>query len=130
MKNQLAKPVVLVVDDEPLNIKIIRKIIIDFCRVCVATNGKKAIEIAESDLKPDLILLDIMMPGMNGHEVCKKLKSLTGTKDIPIIFVTAKTGIAERAEGLQLGAIDYITKPFKPEAVTEKVKTQLRAIQK
>jgi diguanylate cyclase (GGDEF)-like protein len=92
----------------------------------IATNGKKALDIANSDDKPDLILLDIMMPEMDGYEVCKELKENTLTADIPIIFVTAKSEIEDETKGFSLGAVDYITKPFHLSIVKARVQTHLR----
>ena len=120
------KNVVLVVDDMPENIALMTEILGDHYQVKVALNGKKALSIAQSDNPPDIILLDIMMPEMDGYEVCRKLKANTSTEPIPVIFVTAMTDIDNEEQGLNLGAVDYITKPVSPPLVLARVKTQLR----
>jgi len=115
---------VLIVDDTPENIDILIEILSDFKR-SVATSGEKALDIARSDNPPDLILLDIMMPEMDGYEVCKQLKSDERTKLIPVIFLTAMIGQESEEKGLGLGAVDYITKPISPPIVLARVKTHL-----
>lgn len=117
---------VLVVDDTPENITLMTEILGDFYRVKVALNGKKALSIAQSDNPPDIILLDIMMPEMDGYEVCQRLKESESTQAIPVIFVTAMTDKSNEEQGLSLGAVDYITKPVSPPLVLARVKTQLR----
>ncbi len=119
------KPIVLVVDDTPANIDILREILKDEYKLKVAINGQKALKIAMSESPPDLILLDIMMPEMDGYEVCGKLKENETTKNIPVIFVTGKTEPEEIEKGKQLGAVDYIIKPIEPDIVLEKVKNHL-----
>ncbi|MCK4874301.1 MAG: response regulator, partial [Sulfurimonas sp.] len=94
--------------------------------VIAATNGKKAIELAKISPKPDIILLDIIMPDIDGYEVCKELKSDDKTADIPIIFVTAKTKKEDKEEGLKLGAVDYIKKPVTPEEVINAIKKYIK----
>ena len=116
---------VLVVDDTPENIMIMTEILRDLYRVKAATNGKKALSIAESENPPDIILLDIMMPEMDGYEVCRQLSKNTSTKSIPVIFVTAMGQEEDETKGLELGAVDYITKPVSPAIVRARVKTQL-----
>ncbi|WP_262966814.1 EAL domain-containing protein [Methylobacter psychrophilus] len=105
------KPIVLVVDDEPTNIDVLAGLLNKDYQVKVSTNGKTAIDIAMRDPQPDLILLDIMMPTLNGFDVCKQLKANPATKDIPVIFVTA-AGPQSENEGFESGAVDYITKPI------------------
>ena len=117
---------VLVVDDTPENITIMTEILGDFYQVKVALNGKKALSIAQSDNPPDIVLLDIMMPEMDGYEVCRILKADKSTESIPVIFVTAMTEISNEEQGLNLGAVDYITKPVSPPLVLARVKTQLK----
>ncbi len=90
-----------------------------------ALNGEKALKIAGSENPPDIILLDIEMPGMDGYEVCRRLKADPQTRDIPIIFVTAKSDESDETKGLEIGAVDYITKPFSPPIVQARVKTHL-----
>lgn len=116
---------VLVVDDTPVNIDLLSDILRKDYQVKAAVNGAKALEIARSDQTPDIILLDIMMPEMSGHEVCRLLKEDPHTADIPVIFVTAKSEVEDEKLGLDMGAVDYITKPFNPEIVEARVRNQL-----
>lgn len=116
---------ILVVDDAPENIDVLTGVLSDQYRVKAARNGEKALEIAQRLPKPSMILLDIMMPGMDGYEVCKKLKDDPKTSGIPIIFITAKNQTEDERFGLELGAVDYITKPISPAIVTARVKTHL-----
>jgi len=118
------KPLLLVVDDVKTNIHILVEILRDDYKVSVAINGESALEHALTN-PPDLILLDIMMPGIDGYEVCKRLKNNESTKNIPIIFLTALTEEQNEARGLQLGAVDYITKPFSPQIVKARIKNHL-----
>ncbi|SMG63453.1 response regulator receiver modulated metal dependent phosphohydrolase, partial [methanotrophic bacterial endosymbiont of Bathymodiolus sp.] len=116
---------VLIVDDTPENIDILRGILKNEYKIKVASNGEKALKIAQSESAPDLILLDIMMPGMDGYEVCKRLKANYATSRIPVIFVTAKGETADESLGFDIGAVDYITKPVSPPLVQRRVRTQL-----
>ncbi len=116
---------ILVVDDTPSNISILTEILRGDYRVLAAINGEKALEIARADPPPDLILLDVMMPGMSGHEVCQRLKAESSTRKIPVIFVTAMNQVEDEAQGFILGAVDYITKPVSPPIVKARVKTHL-----
>ncbi len=124
MDKLLSSQRILIVDDTPENIDVLIEVLSDYKR-SVAINGKKALQIANSDNPPDLILLDIMMPEMDGYEVCKRLKSEEATKEIPVIFLTAMTSEENETKGLELGAIDYITKPISPPIVQERVKNHL-----
>lgn len=119
-----SKKKILVVDDIPTNIMVLTKILSSNYDVYMATNGHKALKIAAAQL-PDLILLDIMMPEMDGYEVCEKLKSKPATKNIPIIFISAKNQVEDVTKGLSLGAIDYITKPFEKAIVQARLKNHL-----
>ncbi len=118
-------PTILIVDDVYENLFIISKILEDInCDTIMASGGSKAL--AELvDKIPDLILLDIMMPGIDGFELCHKLKASPKTKDIPVIFLTAKTQSSDIAKGFQVGAVDYVTKPFKAVELLARVQTQL-----
>lgn len=119
------RKVVLIVDDTPANLSLLNNILKDTYRTKIATSGKKALEIAFSDTPPDIVLLDIMMPEMDGYEVCEKLKENELTADIPVVFLTAKAAIEDETKGLSLGAVDYITKPVSPPIVLERVKNHL-----
>jgi sigma-B regulation protein RsbU (phosphoserine phosphatase) len=111
----VARPVVLVVDDTPDNITVLMEALKQDYAVLAATNGEKALKLAARESNPpDLILLDVMMPGMDGHEVLQKLKANEETSGIPVIFVTSLAESEEEALGLELGAVDYVTKPFNP----------------
>ena len=123
MKNE--KESLLVVDDTPENIDVLRGILGAEYKVRVAMNGEQALQISFSSRPPELILLDIMMPGMDGYEVCRRLKNDPRTNKTPIIFVTALTERNEEAKGLKLGAVDYITKPICPAIVRARVHTHL-----
>ncbi len=118
-------PVVLVVDDKPDNIDVLRGILRNEYRLKAALNGRRALEVASKSPKPDMIFLDVMMPEMDGYEVCRKLKENPLTADIPVIFVTARSREDDEAFGLSLGAVDYITKPIKPAIVKARLKTHL-----
>lgn len=118
------KPVILVVDDMPNNINVLKTILVPHYNVKAATNGKLAISIALKQ-KIDLILLDIMMPEIDGHEVCRILKSEPKTAKIPIIFVSALSEVTDEAKGIELGAIDYLTKPVVPAIVLARVKAHI-----
>ncbi|KGJ88712.1 hybrid sensor histidine kinase/response regulator [Thalassotalea sp. ND16A] len=120
-----AKNTILVVDDEPGNIDLASALLRDNYKVKAATNGKVALKIAQADPNIDLILLDIMMPEMDGFEVCKQLQSSPSTKSIPVIFLTAKTEVADITRGFTLGAVDYITKPLQPEILKARVNTHI-----
>ncbi len=116
---------ILIVDDIPMNIKVLGEALRKEYAVSLATSGSKALEIASAQPQPDLILLDIMMPDMDGYEVCRRLKSDARTHAIPIIFVTAKTAMVDEVRGFDLGAVDYISKPFSIPIVMARVKTHL-----
>ncbi|MBK6998710.1 MAG: response regulator [Rhodoferax sp.] len=119
------KATILVVDDLPDNLALMNSLLKESYKVKVAASGDKALEIAASDAPPDLILLDIMMPGMDGHEVCRRLKRDPKSMDIPVIFLTAKSEEEDEQIGLGLGAVDYITKPISPPIVMARVKSHL-----
>ncbi len=119
------KPTVLVVDDTPDNLSLVSSLLRDDYIVRVANNGEKALRIATSEQPPDLILLDIMMPGMDGYEVCKRLKEDPRSRDIRVIFLTAKSEVEDERKGFKLGAVDYITKPISPPILQERIKTHL-----
>lgn len=115
---------ILVVDDMKTNITILINTLGPGYDISIAMNGESALAIAASQ-KPDLILLDVLMPGMNGYEVCQQLKTREETKDIPVIFITALSEDDNEAEGLKMGAVDYISKPFNPSLVKARVQNHL-----
>jgi len=119
------KPKVLIVDDTPENIQILMGTLKDQYTIVAAINGEKALKMALGETRPDLILLDIMMPGMDGYEVCRRLKADEQVRHIPVIFVTAKTEVEDETLGFELGAVDYITKPFSIPVVKARVKAHL-----
>ncbi|ACO81152.1 response regulator with metal dependent phosphohydrolase activity (two-component) [Azotobacter vinelandii CA] len=119
------KATILVVDDVPENIDIFVEILAPHHRTKVALNGERALRIARSDNPPDLILLDVMMPGLSGYQVCERLKADPDTRAIPVIFVTAMSETADEQRGLELGAVDYITKPISPPIALARVRTHL-----
>jgi putative two-component system response regulator len=119
------KATILIVDDNSDNLDVLSGILRPFYKVKAAINGELALKIVAAKSKPDIILLDIMMPGMDGYEVCRRLKADPITANIPIIFVTAKTEIKDEKAGFELGAVDYITKPISVPIVLARVKTQL-----
>ena len=120
------RPVILVVDDTPDNLKLMSGLLKDTYRVKIANGGEKALAIAASDSPPDLILLDIMMPEMDGYEVCRRLKADRRTRNIPVIFLTAKAETQDEEMGLKVGAVDYLTKPISPPIVLARVETHLK----
>jgi len=119
------KATILVVDDTPDNLILMSNLLKDRYHVKIVSNGERALKVAASDTPPDLILLDIMMPGMDGYEVCERLKHDPKTANIPVIFLTAKGEMADQKDGLELGAVDYITKPINPPIVLARVKNHL-----
>ncbi|NJD34218.1 MAG: two-component system response regulator [Betaproteobacteria bacterium] len=123
--NFAEKATVLVVDDTPDNLSLMSGLLKDTYKVKVANSGEKALRIAQSDSPPDLILLDIMMPGMDGYQVLQYLKRDPATRDIPVIFLTAKAEVEDEKMGLEMGAVDYITKPISPPSVMARVATHL-----
>ncbi|MDQ5905517.1 MAG: cyclic di-GMP phosphodiesterase [Pseudomonadota bacterium] len=119
------KPTVMVVDDTPDNLSLMNLLLKDHYTIRIANSGERALKLAATGSPPDLILLDIMMPGMDGYEVCRHLKADPKMRDIPVIFLTAKSDAEDEKKGLELGAIDYITKPISPPIVLARVKTHL-----
>lgn len=125
MSNTPDKPIVLVVDDMPENLAVLGELLQTDYRVRVANSGKRALDVAGTAPRPDLILLDVMMPDLDGHDVLRRLQANVATHDIPVIFVTAMDDDADEEEGFALGAVDYIHKPIKPAIVRARVRTQL-----
>ena len=121
----MTKQKVLIVDDTPQNIHVLMETLKDSYAIVAATNGAKALQLANREPRPDLILLDVMMPEMSGYEVCHHLKSDPLTAKIPVIFVTALHEAGDEEKGLELGAVDFITKPFHPALVKARIRNQL-----
>jgi diguanylate cyclase (GGDEF)-like protein len=119
------RPLILVVDDTPANIQVLADALRRDYRVKVATNGATALELAARDGGPDLVLLDVMMPGMDGYEVIRRLKASDATRNVPVIFITAKSDPEDETQGFELGAVDYIAKPFHMPVVRARVRTHV-----
>lgn len=119
---------ILIVDDAPENIDILRGLLGNEYKLKVALNGKRALDLAKSSPQPDLILLDVMMPEMDGYEVCEILKNDPETESTSVVFLTSKTGTEDEQKGFALGASDYITKPFDPDTVMSRIKTRVRVV--
>ena len=120
------KPMILVVDDVPTNVQILAEALSAVYRIKVAGNGHDALEIAQREPHPDLILLDVMMPDMDGFEVCRRLKADLRTQKIPVIFATAMSSMSDEERGLNLGAVDYITKPFVIPIAKARIRNHIR----
>ena len=127
LETKIANPVLLLVDDEPANLRVLKQLLSQQYQLVFARDGYEALEIA-SMRRPNLILLDVMMPGMTGFEVCESLKSNEVTTHIPVIFVTALTEDMDEAKGFEVGAVDFITKPISPAVVKARVKTHLSLV--
>ena len=125
MYREIKPQTVLIVDDEPANISLLNEVLKTDYRIMVAKDGKRALLVAQSNPPPDLILLDIVMPELDGYEVLKRLKADEDTKNIPIIFVTSKDKDEDETKGLEMGAVDYIHKPFNPAVVKARVRAHL-----
>ncbi|MGW8392966.1 response regulator [Pseudoduganella sp. HUAS MS19] len=121
----IAKKTVLLVDDSPDNLVLMNDLLKDLYKVKVANSGEKALRIATTGQPPDVVLLDVMMPEMDGYEVCRRLKANAATRNIPIIFLTAKSEVEDEKLGLDLGAVDYITKPISPPITLARVRNHL-----
>ena len=117
---------ILVIDDNPNNLELMHEALSGFgYEVLIEMDGKSGIEQVKNN-PPDLILLDVMMPGIDGFETCRRLQADSSTKDIPIIFLTAVSGTANKVKGLSLGAVDYITKPFEEAEILARIQVQLK----
>lgn len=121
----VAQKLILIVDDTPTNIGVISGALKGCYKTKVATNGQKALVLASADDKPDLILLDVMMPEMDGYEVCSRLKADPATCEIPVIFLTGQTSEADETRGFEVGAVDYVHKPFSPAVVKARVRSHI-----
>ncbi|MBP2304971.1 diguanylate cyclase [Azospirillum melinis] len=118
------RPKILVVDDIPSNVHVLSRILKDDYDIYFATDGEKALDLVQARM-PDLVLLDIMMPGMDGFEVCRRIKADPAIHDIPVIFISAKSEVEDETRGLEVGAIDFITKPISPPIVKARVRNHL-----
>src|SRR5215469_479441 len=125
MNENTNKHILLLVDDDPENIEFVDSILGEKYEIRVAVNGVRAVELANTEPTPGLILLDVIMPHMDGYEVCSHLKGNPKTRNIPVIFLTGKTEVVDETRGFQVGAVDYIHKPFSPPIVTARVQTHL-----
>ncbi len=125
MKSENGK--ILIVDDTAENIDILNKLLEDYKR-SIALDGKGAIKILDSGLKPDLILLDVIMPELDGFETCRRIKSNPETADIPVIFMTSLDDTVNKIKGFEIGAVDYVTKPFEPLELLKRVETHLKIV--
>ncbi|MBF0369691.1 MAG: PleD family two-component system response regulator [Magnetococcales bacterium] len=119
------RPKILIVDDEKVNLDILIDLLKPHYKTVAAKNGEQAMKRLEKAPLPDLILLDVMMPGLDGYEVCRQIKEIPAIRDIPIIFITAKATAADETKGFDTGAVDYIAKPFSPKVVLARVKTHI-----
>ncbi len=124
MKLPETQPKILIVDDEHLNIEVLCDVLEDDAELLFALNGETALQLVQEEM-PDIILLDVMMPDMDGYEVCRRLKENSATAHIPVIFVTALSQVADETKGLELGATDFITKPVSPPVVRARVKNHV-----
>lgn len=119
------KPKILIIDDERLFLNIIVDLLKDEYVTCTAEDGESALKHLDEEILPDLIILDIILPKMNGYEICKKIKANNKTRNIPIIFLTVKTDVDDETKGFEAGAVDYITKPISPPVLKARVKTHI-----
>ena len=119
------RPLVLLVDDEPTNLQLLVEALRSDYEVAVATEGETALSLAKATDKPSIILLDVVMPDMDGYEVCRRLKADMRTRDIPVIFITVRNDVESEEHGFEIGAVDYIHKPFKLQSVRARVRTHL-----
>ena len=126
MLDRPEQEVILVVDDQPDNLMLMSELLMGHYQVRVAASGAKALRVAQSTPAPDLVLLDIMMPEMDGYEVCRRLKADPRTRDIPVIFLTGVVSSADEQRGLDLGAVDYITKPISPPVTLARIRAHLK----
>ena len=123
------RPKILIVDDEPTNLQILRQVLHEDYRLLFARDGEKALQLATDEL-PNLILLDVMMPGLTGLETCRRLKEKAATQAMPVIFVTALSEVSDESAGFEAGAVDYITKPISPAVVRARVRTHLSLVRR
>jgi len=120
-----AQKLILIVDDTPTNLGVVSGALTDTYKTKVATNGPKALALAAAEEKPDLILLDVVMPEMDGYEVCTRLKADPATREIPVIFLTGQTSVEDETRGFSVGGVDYVHKPFSPAIVKARVRSHI-----
>ena len=125
MADPSAKHTILVVDDSPDSLQLLNAMLKQEFKIRLASNGAQALKAAAQQPRPDAILLDIMMPDMDGYEVCERLKAEDATREIPVIFLTAKTDIEDAQRGFDVGGADYITKPILPPVVVARLRTHV-----
>ena len=123
------RPTILIVDDTPSNLDVLVEILRSDYRTEVAISGEAALAQVSSGVAPDLILLDILMPGLSGYDVCQRLKADPRTRAIPVIFVSAMSEVDDETKGLEVGGVDYVTKPISPPIVMARIKTHLAVSQ-
>lgn len=121
----MKKPEILIIDDEPINLTILRNLLNDFFAVRACKSGTEALRLINTGSKPDLILLDIMMPGLDGYETLALIRDDPGNRDIPVIYISELDSTFDEEKGFQLGAADYIAKPFRPGIVLERIRVHL-----
>ena len=119
------RPVILIVDDNPQNLGVLGELLQGEHRVLAAASGARALQLMAQAPRPDLVLLDVMMPGIDGYEVLRRMRGIAGMEDVPVIFTTAMTAAEDEHRGLELGAVDYLTKPLHPAIVLARVRTHL-----
>lgn len=120
------KPRILVVDDEPFYTEVLNNLLRKDYDMVIAENGQQALQLAVNDPQPDLILLDILLPDIDGYEVCSRLKADPSTSEIPVIFLSAKSDVDDEVKGFNLGAVDYITKPISPPIVHARAQIHIK----
>jgi len=123
--SEAQKQLILIVDDTPENVRLLASLLTDDYEIAIATNGAQALEMIK-DTPPDLILLDVMMPEMDGFEVCRRVKNNLATRTLPVIFLTASTEVDDIVRGFEAGGVDYVTKPFKAIELKARVKTHIQ----
>jgi putative two-component system response regulator len=124
-RREAAEPVILIVDDNPQNLAVLGALLQDDYRVLAAASGARALHLMARAPRPDLVLLDVMMPGIDGYEVLRRMRRIDDMKEVPVIFTTAMTAAEDESRGLEMGAVDYITKPLRPAIVRARVQTHL-----
>ena len=122
------KPLILVVDDEPFYTDVLENLLQNEYRLIIARSGEEALEMVQTGPTPDLVLLDVLLPGIDGYEVCQRLQSDEKMRRTPIIFLTVKSNVDDEVRGFNLGAVDYISKPMSPPIVLARVRTHIKLV--